>query len=71
MTKSPSLKSLKNCLNDLAERFWSKNRPFVQPERLSERCAKIEPKYMINNNYRLNASAVERLLLEGSVRSER
>lgn len=71
MTESSPLKTLKNILNDLLERFSSKNRPFVQLERLLERHAKIDGKYLKYNRYRLNAAAEERLLLEGSVRSER
>jgi hypothetical protein len=71
MTKAPPLKSLNNRLNDLAERFWPKNRPFVQAERCFERYTKTDVKSLTLNNYRLNAPAVERLLLEGSVRSER
>lgn len=56
MSKAPPLKSLKNCLNDFLNDLGSKNRPFVQPERPSERCPKIGLNLLKLLHYRLNAA---------------
>lgn len=60
MTKVHSLKSLKNSLNDFSERFSSKKAAFVQAERPSERCPKIDLNSLKTLPFRLNGWPVER-----------